>query len=318
MPFSMAHEIKIFSGSSNKTLAEKIVQYLGIRLSEVELKRFADGEVNLRIGETVRGLDTFVIQSTSAPVNDNLMELLIMIDALKRASANSIAVVIPYFGYARQDRKARGRDPISAKLVANLLTVAGASRIVTLDLHAEQIQGFFDIPVDNLMGFPVFVNYFKNECNDFDSESSVVVSPDVGGVKRARKLAEKMNLPLAILDKRRPKDNVAEIVNIIGDVDGKTAIIFDDIIDTGGSLVGAAEMLKKKGAKKVIACATHGVLSKNAKEKLQNSVIEKIYVTDTIYHNDLPDKFHVLSVASLLGETVARIKNNLSVSILFK
>ncbi|MBM7558967.1 ribose-phosphate pyrophosphokinase [Marinitoga litoralis] len=318
MPFSMAHEIKIFSGSSNQTLAEKIVQYLGVRLSEVELERFADGEVNLRIGETVRGLDTFIIQSTSNPVNDNLMELLIMIDALKRASAKTIAVVIPYFGYARQDRKAKGRDPISAKLVANLLTVAGATRVVTIDLHAEQIQGFFDIPVDNLMGFPVFVNYFKNECTEFDPQDSVVVSPDVGGVKRARKLAEKLDLPLAILDKRRPKDNVAEIVNIIGDIEGKTAIIFDDIIDTGGSLVGAAEMLKRKGAKKIIACATHGVLSKNAKEKLQNSVIEKIYVTDTIYHNDLPDKFTVLSVASLLGETIARIKNNLSVSILFK
>jgi len=311
---SFRNELKIFSGSANIPLAKKIANYLNLELGCVELGRFADGEINFRIGETVRGHDVFIIQSTSPPVNEHLMELLIMIDAFKRASAHRIAVVMPYYGYARQDRKARGRDPISAKLVANLLTVAGADRIITIDLHAEQIQGFFDIPVDNLWSFPVFVEKIK----EFNYRDLVVVSPDVGGVKRARKFAEKIGAPLAILDKRRPKENVAEVMNVIGDVEGKVAILFDDIIDTARSLVEGAKSLVKAGAVKVIAAATHGVLSKGAKDRIINSPIEKVYITDTIHHEDLPEKFEVLSVYRLLGETIMRIRKNLSVSALFR
>jgi ribose-phosphate pyrophosphokinase len=290
---------------------------MGTRLGDCEVKKFADGEINVKINETVRGYEVYIIQSLSNPVNDNLMELLIMIDALKRASAASISVIIPYYGYARQDRKARGRDPITAKLVANLLTTAGADRVATIDLHAEQIQGFFDIPLDNLWSFPVFANYFLDEAK-INPEEYVVVSPDVGGVKRARKFAEKISAPLAILDKRRPKDNVAEIVNVIGNVEGKKCIIFDDLIDTGGSIVGAANALYESGAKSITACATHGVFSDDAKEKMQNSRLDKIVVTDTVYHNELPEKFKVLSVAPLFGEAVVRIRKNLSVSILFR
>ena len=307
-------ELKIFSGSANKKLAEDIVSYIGVDLGKIEVGRFADGEINIRIAETVRGHDVYIVQPTSFPVNDNLMELLIMIDAFRRASANMIAVVMPYYGYARQDRKARGRDPISAKLVANLLTVAGASRIITIDLHAEQIQGFFDIPVDNLWSFPVFAEKIRF----LEYEDIVVVSPDVGGVKRARKFAEKIGAPLAILDKRRPKDNVAEVMHIIGDIEGMTAILFDDIIDTGRSLVEGAKALLKNGAKRVIACATHAVLSQDAKDRIMNSPIERVFVTDTIHHDILPEKFEVLSVAPLLGETIMRIRKNLSVSVLFR
>ncbi|RKX52352.1 MAG: ribose-phosphate pyrophosphokinase, partial [Thermotoga sp.] len=281
MPFSK-NELKIFSGNSNRALAEKVAKHVGIELGDCDVGRFADGEINVRINETVRGHDVFIIQSTSPPVNENLMELLILIDAFKRASANTVAVVIPYYGYARQDRKARGRDPISAKLVANLLTVAGATRILTVDLHAEQIQGFFDIPVDNLWSFPVFVKALRN-CEDLKDEDIVIVSPDVGGVRRARRMAEKLSTSLAILDKRRPKDNVAEVVNVIGDVKGKVAILFDDIIDTAGSLVQGAEALKRIGAKRIIACATHGIFSDGALERIENSPIEKVYITDTIY-----------------------------------
>lgn len=313
MPF-FRNELKVFSGSANIPLAEKIVNYLGLELGCVELGRFADGEINFRIGETVRGHDVFIIQPTSPPVNEHLMELLIMIDAFKRASAHRVAVVMPYYGYARQDRKARGRDPISAKLVANLLTVSGADRIITIDLHAEQIQGFFDIPVDNLWSFPVFAEKIK----EFNYENLVVVSPDVGGVKRARKFAEKIGAPLAILDKRRPKDNVAEVMNIIGDVEGKVAVLFDDIIDTARSLVEGAKALMKAGAVKIIAAATHGVLSEGAKDRIMDSPIEKVYITDTIHHDDLPEKFEVLSVYKLLGETIMRIRKNLSVSALFR
>jgi ribose-phosphate pyrophosphokinase len=309
--------MKVFTGNSNTPLAQKIVEYIGTRMGDCEVTSFADGEINVRINETVRGYDVYLIQSISDPVNDNLMELLIMIDALKRASAASISLIIPYYGYARQDRKARGRDPITAKLVANLLTTAGANRVATVDLHAEQIQGFFDIPLDNLWSFPVFATYFLEEKN-INPENTVVVSPDVGAVKRARKFAEKLSTSLAILDKRRPKDNVAEIVNVIGDVKDKDCILFDDIIDTGGSLIGAAEAIMKNGAKSVTAAATHGVLSKEAKQKLQNSIIEQVIVTDTIYHKDLPDKFKVISVAPLFGEAVVRIRKNLSVSILFQ
>lgn len=316
MPFSK-NELKIFSGNSNRILAEKVAKHVGIKLGNCDVGRFADGEINVRINETVRGHDVFIIQSTSPPVNENLMELLILIDAFKRASANTVAVVIPYYGYARQDRKARGRDPISAKLVANLLTVAGTTRILTVDLHAEQIQGFFDIPVDNLWSFPVFVKALKN-CDDLRNEDVVIVSPDVGGVRRARRMAEKLSTPLAILDKRRPKDNVAEIVNVIGDVREKVAILFDDIIDTAGSLVQGAEALRDMGAKRIIACATHGIFSNGALDRIENSVIEKVYITDTIYHKNLPDKIKVLSIAPLLGEAIMRIRRNLSISILFR
>ena len=308
-------EMKVFTGNSNLPLAQKIVEYIGTRLGDCQVSHFADGEINVKINETVRGYDVYVIQSVSNPVNDNLMELLVMVDALKRASAGSITIIIPYYGYARQDRKAKGRDPITAKLVANLLTVAGANRVATIDLHAEQIQGFFDIPVDNLWSFPIFASYFKENEN---LDDYIVVSPDVGGVKRARKFAEKLGVPLAILDKRRPKDNVAEIMHVIGEVEGKRCILFDDIIDTGGSIVGATEALIKNGAETVTACATHGIFSKTAKEKLQNSKLDKVIVTDTIYHKELPEKFEVLSVAPMFGEAVVRIRKNLSVSILFR
>ncbi|KUK86742.1 MAG: Ribose-phosphate pyrophosphokinase [Mesotoga infera] len=315
MPYQ-TNEMKVFAGSASLPLAEKISQHLGIRLGDCRTKRFSDGEINLKIDETVRGHDIFIIQSTCSPANENLMELLIMIDAFRRASAHSIAAVIPYYGYARQDRKARGRDPITAKLVANLLTTSGASRLITIDLHAEQIQGFFDIPVDNLWSFPAFFKFFNQ--GTFDREEMAVISPDIGGVKRASKFAAKLGVPLAILDKRRPKDNVAEIVNIIGDVEGKTAIIFDDIIDTGRSLVEAAKMLKSNGAKKIYACATHGVLSGEATKIIAESEIEKVFITDTIYHEDLPDNIMVLSIAPLLAEALTRVRKNLSVSILFR
>ena len=315
MPYQ-TNEMKVFAGSASLPLAEKITQHLGIRLGDCRTKRFSDGEINLKIDETVRGHDIFIIQSTCSPANENLMELLIMIDAFRRASAHSIAAVIPYYGYARQDRKARGRDPITAKLVANLLTTSGASRLITIDLHAEQIQGFFDIPVDNLWSFPAFFKFFNQ--GRFDREEMAVISPDIGGVKRASKFAAKLGVPLAILDKRRPKDNVAEIVNIIGDVEGKTAIIFDDIIDTGRSLVEAAKMLKSNGAKKIFACATHGVLSGEATKIIAESEIEKVFITDTIYHEDLPDNIMVLSIAPLLAEALTRVRKNLSVSILFR
>ena len=289
---------------------------MGIRLGDCRTKRFADGEINLKIDETVRGHDVYIIQSTCSPANENLMELLIMIDAFRRASAHSISAVIPYYGYARQDRKARGRDPITAKLVANLLTTSGASRLITIDLHAEQIQGFFDIPVDNLWSFPAFLKFFSQSA--FDRNEMAVISPDIGGVKRASKFAAKLGVPLAILDKRRPEDNVAEMVHIIGDVEGKTAIIFDDIIDTGRSLVEAAKMLKSNGADKIFACATHGVFSGDAKKIIAESTIEKVFITDTIYHDDLPDNIMMLSIAPLLAEALTRVRKNLSVSILFR
>ena len=314
---SFSNEMKIFAGNSNKPLAEKIAKYLNLQLGDCEVGRFADGEINVRINETVRGHDIFLIQSTSPPVNENLMELLIMIDAFKRASANTIAVVIPYYGYARQDRKAKGRDPISAKLVANLITVAGATRVLTIDLHAEQIQGFFDIPVDNLWSYPVFAEELRKR-EEVVPEETVVVSPDVGGVRRARRMAERLKTSLAILDKRRPSDNVAEVVNIIGEVKDKVVILFDDIIDTAYSIVKGAEALKKAGAKKIIACATHGVFSENALERIENSSIDTVYITDTIHHEKLPEKVKVISVANLIGEAIMRIRKHLSVSILFR
>lgn len=313
----MKSELKILGGTSNRKLLERICAYVNVSPTSVELSRFSDGEINFRIGETVRGHDVFVIQSTSTPVNDNLMELLIIIDALKRASANSIAVVMPYYGYARQDRKAKGRDPITAKLVANLLTVAGATRVLTVDLHAEQIQGFFDIPVDNLQSFPVFAKALK-KYEPFDKDKTVIISPDVGAVKRARKIAEKLGLPLAVLDKRRPKDNVAEVLHVIGEVEGMTAIMFDDIIDTARTLVAGANQLRKYGAKKIVACATHGIFSGEALKILEDSPINRVYVTDTISHDELPPKIEVVSMAPLLGEAIMRVRKNLSVSILFR
>lgn len=315
MPYQ-TNEMKIFAGSASLDLSKSIADYLGVHLGDCHTKRFSDGEINLKIDETVRGHDIFVIQSTCSPANENLMELLIMIDAFRRASAHSISVVIPYYGYARQDRKARGRDPITAKLVANLITTAGASRIITIDLHAEQIQGFFDIPVDNLWSFPVFSKFFSGRF--FNKDETVVVSPDIGGVKRASKFAAKLGVPLAILDKRRPKDNVAEMVHIIGEVEGKTAIIFDDIIDTGRSLVEASKMLKSNGAQRIFACATHGVLSGEAKEIIAGSELEKVFITDTIHHDDLPENIRMLSIAPLLAEALTRVRKNLSVSILFR
>jgi ribose-phosphate pyrophosphokinase len=311
------NEMKVFAGSSNVELSRKIAKYLGMNLGSCRVEKFADGETNIKIDETVRGHDVFIIQPTCPPVNERTMELLVMIDAFRRASANSIAVIMPYYGYARQDRKARGRDPISAKLVANLITVAGASRVLTVDIHAGQIQGFFDIPMDNLWSFPVFSKHLR-ELGGINIDDLVVVSPDIGGVKRASKFAGKLGVSLAILDKRRPTDDEAEMVNLIGDVKDKTVVIIDDIIDTGRSLVEAAKMLQKKKAKKIFVCVTHAILSGDAKHMLSKSPIEKIFVTDTVPQSDLPENFEVVSIAPLIGEAMMRIRKNLSVSILFK
>lgn len=309
-------EIKIFAGNSNRELAEEIAKKLNKKLDDAEIGRFSDGEISVKINETVRGADVFVVQSTCHPVNENLMELLIMIDAFKRASAGRITAVIPYYGYARQDRKARARDPITAKLVANLITSAGADRVLTMDLHAPQIQGFFDIPLDHLIGVPILAKYFLENVN---LENAVVVSPDLGSVPRARNFATKLDLPLAIVDKRRPKANVAEIMNIIGDVKDKTAIMVDDMIDTAGTIVAAAQALMDYGAKEIYACCTHPVLSGPAVERIQNSPIKELIVLNTI---PLPpekriDKIKVLSVADLFAEAINRIYEDVAISTLF-
>lgn len=298
-------EIKLFSGNSNRPLAEAIARELKLELGNLEVGHFSDGETSVHIGETVRGRDVFIIQSTSYPVNENLMELLVCIDALRRASAGRITAVIPYFGYARQDRKARPRDPITAKLVADIITSAGADRILTIDLHAAQIQGFFDIPVDHLEGGPILYKHFKNKMSD----DFVVVSPDVGSVSRARNVASKLNCPMAIIDKRRPKANQVEIMNIIGDVNGKTCLLVDDMIDTAGTICQGAEALAKNGAKKIYACCTHAVLSGPAIERLTASPIDKVVTLDTI---DQPEehkipKLEVLSVAKLLAKAIENI-----------
>ena len=298
------NEIKLFSGNSNRALAEAIAKKLNTELGEVEVCTFSDGEINVHIAETVRGRDVFIIQSTSSPVNDHLMELLIMIDAAKRASAGRITAVIPYFGYARQDRKARSRDPITAKLVANLLTKAGADRVLTMDLHAEQIQGFFDIPVDNLLGGPTLYNYFAKQKN-----IDVVVAPDLGSVKRSRKVAEKLGVPIAIIDKRRPKANVMEVMSIIGDVQGKRCLMVDDMIDTAGTICQGAKAIKDAGATEVYAGCTHAVLSGPAIERLHGSAIDKLVLLDTI---PLPEekkleKFEVLSVADLFAAAIENV-----------
>lgn len=307
--------LKVFSLNSNRGLAEEIVKHLGVELGKSSVSRFSDGEIQINIEESIRGSEVFVIQSTSEPVNEHLMELLIMIDALKRASAATINIVMPYYGYARQDRKARAREPITAKLVANLLETAGATRVIAIDLHAPQIQGFFDIPVDQLMAVPILAKYFHEK----QLSDVVVVSPDHGGVTRARRLADRLKTPIAIIDKRRPRPNVAEVMNIIGDIEGKTAIIIDDIIDTAGTITLAAEALIEKGAKEVYACCTHPVLSGPAIERIEHSSIKELVVTNTI---ELPeekkiDKITQLSIAPLLSEAIIRVYERQSVSTLF-
>ncbi len=316
---SHGKNIKILSGNANPDLAEQIAKSLGIDLGDCTVSHFADGEISVSIGETVRGSDVFLIQSTCGPVNDNLMELLIMIDACKRASAGRITAVIPYFGYARQDRKSKARDPISAKLVADLITAAGADRVLTMDLHAQQIQGFFDIPVDNLMGASILIPHIA-ESFGRSRDDVMIVSPDLGSVTRCRKFCEKLDYRLAIIDKRRPRANVSEVMNIIGDVKGKKCILCDDLIDTAGTLCHAAEALVEiGGATEVYACASHGVLSGNAVEKIKNSKIKELWLLDTIPLSEEKqcDKIKTLNVANLFTEAIARVYEESSVSPLF-
>ncbi len=307
--------LQLFTLNSNKELAEEIAEHIGVPLGECTVTKFSDGETQINIEESVRGCDVYVIQSTSEPVNENIMELLILIDALTRASARSVNIVMPYYGYARQDRKARSREPITSKLVANLLETTGADRVVTLDLHAPQIQGFFDVPIDHLQAVPLLSEYIKEK----DLQDLVIVSPDHGGVIRARRMAERLNAPIGIIDKRRPKPNVAEVMNIIGEVEGKTVVIIDDIIDTAGTMQLAADALVDQGAKEVYACATHPVLSGPAIDRIQNSKIKELVVTNSIQLSEEKqiDKVTQLSVAPLIGEAIIRIHENQSVSILF-
>lgn len=308
-------DIKLFACNSNIPLAEKIAAQLGLPLSKCTVGKFSDGEINVSIGETVRGSDVFIIQSTCTPVNDNLMELLIMIDAMKRASAGRITAVIPYFGYARQDRKSKSRDPISAKLVADLISAAGADRVLTMDLHAAQIQGFFNIPLDHMEGMPILSQYIERK----NLEDLVIVSPDLGSVNRARKIANRLDVPIAIIDKRRPKPNVSEIMNIIGEIKDKNLLIIDDIIDTAGTLCNAANALKERGAKSVRACATHGILSGPAIERIEASALEELILLDTIPLADEKklDKIKVETVAPLFAQAIQRIYADQSVSTLF-
>lgn len=316
---SHGKDIKIFSANSHPRLAAQISERLGLPLGRSEVKTFSDGEISVAINESVRGSDVFVVQSTCNPVNNNLMELLIMIDAFKRASAASVTAVMPYFGYARQDRKTKARDPISAKLVADLLTAAGADRVLTMDLHAPQIQGFFNIPVDNLLGAPILANYFHNIVNKNPGDYTVV-SPDLGSVTRARSFAARLGCPIAIVDKRRQQANVSEVMNIIGDVRGKKVIILDDMIDTAGTLCNAAQaIVDKGGALSVTAAATHGVLSGTAVERIQNSVLEKVVLLDTIALKPeiQSQKIEVLPVASVFSEAIERIYEDKPISILF-
>ena len=314
--------IKVFCGNSNPEFAKTVCKELGIPLGNSEVKTFSDGEVSVSLNETVRGCDVFLIQSTCKPVNNHLMELLVMIDACRRASAGRITAVIPYFGYARQDRKAKSRDPISAKLVANMLTAAGADRVLTMDLHASQIQGFFDIPVDHLLGNPTFVNYYLEKFPEdtFDHDDFVVVSPDVGSVARARAFAAKVHMGLAIVDKRRQKANVCEVMNVIGDVKGKTCILYDDMIDTAGSLCNAAQALVDVGgAKAVYACATHGVLSGPAFDRIEASPIQEVVVHNTIPVTDQTPsgKIKSLDVAPIFAKAIAHIHCGTSIADLF-
>jgi ribose-phosphate pyrophosphokinase len=309
--------VKLFSGTANPELAREVAEYMGMELGQVRITPFSDGEIYVQIQESVRGVDCFLIQPTCSPVNENLMELLILLDAFKRASAGRITVVMPYFGYGRQDRKAAGREAITAKLVADLLTTAGANRIVCLDLHAPQIMGFFNILVDHLYGSPVLLEYIQT----LPQSDCVLVSPDVGGVARARAFAKKLDdAPIAIIDKRRSQHNVAEVMSVVGEVKGKVAIMVDDMVDTAGTLVKGAELLKREGAERIIACASHAVLSGPAIERLENSCIEKLIVTNTIPldASKASPKIVQLSVAKLLGEAIARIHDDSSVSELFE
>lgn len=307
----------IFSGNSNKSLAEGIVAKLGMRLGDAVVSKFSDGEIMVKVNESVRGRDVFIVQPTSAPADTNIMELMVMVDALKRSSANTITAVVPYFGYARQDRASEPRVPITAKLIANLLTVSGIDRLVTMDLHAMQIQGFFDIPVDNLYALPVFYNYLLE--NKVDKENTVVVSPDAGGVARARIYAKKFGLPLAIIDKRRTSPNVAKVMHVVGDVKGKHALLVDDMIDTAGTLTEASAALLENGALSVKAMATHGILSGPAIERITKSGIEKVIITDTIDNSKLKDvsKIEILSVANVLATSIEKIFKKESISTLF-
>jgi len=311
-------DIKIFAGNSIPKVATEMAEYLGLPMGKCEVKTFSDGEISVTISETVRGSDVFLIQSTCDPVNDHLMEMLIMIDAFKRASAGSITAVMPYFGYARQDRKAKARDPISAKLVANMITAAGADRVLTMDLHAAQLQGYFDIPVDHLLGVPLLVPYFANMFKD-EMENVVVASPDLGSMTRVRNFANKLDAPIAIVEKRRARANVSEVMNIIGSVEGKKVILVDDMIDTAGTLCNAARALKERGAVEIYACATHGVLSGPAIKNIQESPIKELVLLDTI---PLPeekqiDKIKRLPVAPVFAEAIARIYSDKPVSTLF-
>lgn len=320
---SKIREMKVFSGSAHPAFAARLCENLGVPQAATKLFRFSDGEIGVSIEESVRGADVYVVQPTCCPVNENLMELLIMVDALRRASAYRINVVTPYFGYARQDRKTRAREPITAKLVSNLIETAGADRLVSADLHAGQIQGFFDIPVDHLTGINLLASFFKSELKEAIQEGRVVVvSPDIGGVVRARRFAVQLNADLAIVDKRRSHDvaNYCEVMEIIGKVDGKTAILVDDLVDTAGTMVQAAAALRERGAEKVLACATHGVLSGPAVDRLRDSVIEKFVITDSVPLPDEKklDKITTLSIAPLFADAISRIHSDHSVSILFR
>lgn len=310
--------MKIFSGSANRKFAEDICKFLDMPLGELSIGKFSDGEIHISVDETVRGYDIYLIQPTCSPTNDNLMELLIIVDAFKRASAGRINVVLPYYGYARQDRKTKAREPITAKLVANIIEKSGADRVITMDLHAGQIQGYFDIPVDHLSGIKTLADYFAEELKDESKENMVVVSPDLGGVTRARNFSNFLDLPIAIIEKRRPRPNVSEIMNVIGDIAGKTCIIVDDMIDTAGTITNAANYLIDNGAKKVYITASHGVFSGKAIENIENSKVVKCVVTDTIPLGEkTSDKIEVVSVAPYFAKAIDRINNNRPVSILF-
>ena len=304
---------KLFSGSANPEFAKKVGEYLGMPVSDATLNKFSDGEISVQITESVRGQDVFIIQPTCAPTNDNLMELLIMVDALKRSSAKSISAVVPYYGYARQDRKAAPRVPITAKLVADLLEAAGIKRVVTIDLHAAQIQGFFNIPADNLFGSILFVNYIRSK----NLPNPIIASPDIGGVARARSYADSLGYDLVIVDKKREKANVAEVMNIIGDVQDKDVILVDDMVDTAGTLIKAAEVLKKKGANSVMACCTHGVLSGPAYERIEKGELDELVISDTIPTQKDAKKITVLTASTIIGEAIRRIHNNESVNSIF-
>ncbi|WP_268926741.1 MULTISPECIES: ribose-phosphate diphosphokinase [Neobacillus] len=316
MTYFLKQDFKMFTLNSNPELAKEMADYLGCELGKSSVTRFSDGEIQIHIDDSVRGSDVFLVQSTSEPINEHIMELLIMIDALKRASAKNINVVMPYFSYARQDRKARSREPITAKLIANLLETAGASRVITLDFHAPQAQGFFDIPVEHLTGIPILSSYFK----DKELEDIVIVAPHNGGVVRARKMASLLNAPIALIDRRRPEHDESDIMNIIGNIEGKTAIIIDDLIDTATTITSGANALMERGAKAVYACCTHPVFSGDAISKIESSAIKELVVTNTILHpkDKLIEKITTLSVAPLLVEAIDRVHNQKAVSPLFE